>query len=659
MHLKKTTILSFILSAALQLHAQERPIAKESFALLNLNYPGLEKVSRLVAGARYNEAAAALLDYYREKAAGKEADFSNAEKPADIHEPIDSATREMADKALLHQFKPHKGYGFFPYGQDINWQFWPVKDNEVRWQLHRVKWWQSLALVYHATKDERYANEWFFEFSDWARKNPLGLSADNDSFAWRPLEISDRIQSLVPTLSLFLTSPNMTPGFLVDFLNSYHQQADYLNGHFAQKGNHRLFEAQRTLFAGASFPEFKNAPGWRKHGIEVLNTEINKQVFPDGLQFELSPVYHVASIDIFLKAYRAAMSVHLEKEFPESYKKTVENMIMANIHITFPDYNAPMFGDSWLINKKDRIKQYRSWSEVFPKNDVIRYWATEGREGKLPAYFSKGLTHAGFYTFRNGWTRPATILILKAGPSAGFHSQPDNGTFELWVKGRNFTPDAGVYVYSGDAEIMKLREAYRQTRVHQTLTLDNRNQERTHARLHRFSAGNDLDVLSYTNPSYGNLEHRRSVLFIDRQYFLIIDKAAGSAKGTLDVHFTLKEDSRPLYDTVKKRAVTRYPDGNNLLIQNLNSDKVALREEEGKVSYAYRQEQQRPAFAFEKTKGREATQTFVTVLYPFEGETAPPISLKEQAGNDFASGRIRLSLTIGGREKTIRADLGN
>ena len=72
---------------------------------------------------------------------------------------------------------------------------------------------------------------------------------------------------------------------------------------------------------------------------------------------------------------------------------------------------------------------------------------------ELPDFLSSGLENAGFYTFRNGWKDKATVMIVKAGPPGEFHAQPDNGTFELWVKGRNFTPDTGCYIYSGDAEI--------------------------------------------------------------------------------------------------------------------------------------------------------------------------------------------------------------
>jgi heparan-sulfate lyase len=633
------------------------PIDKNSFDVINLNYPGLEKVKNAVVANKYDEAASALLQYYRNKIGSKKPDFSNLEIQVDTTGPLDAKTQEIVDNAMLHRFKTQEAYGFFDFGKDIDWKLWPIKDNEVRWQLHRVKWWLSMALAYKATKNEAYAKEWVFQFRDWATKNPLGLSEDNDKYAWRPLEVSDRIQNLVPTVSIFINSPHFTPEFLMAFLKSYHQQTNYLADHYAAEGNHRLFEAQRTLFAGASFPEFNDAKKWRKSGIDVLNAEIKKQVYPDGVQFELSPVYHAATIDIFTKAFKGAQKAGIENEFPASYKQTVEKMAMAFINITFPNYNQPMFGDSWQAKKGFRLNQFSNWSTIFPKNRFIQYFATDGAAGEKPNWFSNALSTSGFYTFRNGWDEKSTIMVLKASPPAGFHAQPDNGTFELWVKRRNFTPDTGCYVYSGDTEIMKQRDWYRQSKVHSTLTLDNQNMVITKAQQNKWEVGKNLDILTYTNPSYKDLNHQRTILFIDQKYFLIIDKAIGKATGNLGVHFQLKEDSKPVFDKVKNRVYTTYADGNNLLIQSLNTDRVYLNEEEGKVSYAYAKEIARPAFVFEKSKNDDKTQQFINVVYPYDGNKAPEISIKENKGNDFEKGNINLSFNINGKKTDLKTKI--
>lgn len=651
--LKKITALYFLLLISSFSNAQEKPITKASFDNLNLNYPGLEKVNSLYTATKYEAAAQELLSYYRNRKNIKHPDFNVGDEARFKGKDIGKANQEKADNALLHKFQPQKGYGYYDYGKDINWEFWPVKDNEVRWQLHRVTWWQPMGMAYRSSGDEKYAKEWIFQFRDWAKKNALGLSKENDRYAWRPLEVSDRIQSLPGTFNLFVVSPSFTPNFLLEFLTLFNQQADYIPANYSKEGNHLLFEAQRVLGAGSIFPELKNAEAWRKSGIEVLNREIKLQVLADGMQWELSPTYHVASIEIFLKAYNSAKMAGVAKEFPDTYAKTIEKMAVATAKISFPDYNNPMFGDSWLNEKAGRIKQFQFWAKLFPDNNLLKYFATDGKEGATD-YLSTALSNAGFYTFRNSWNDKSTVMIVKAGPPAEFHAQPDNGTFELWVKGRNFTPDTGCYIYSGDAEITKMRNWYRQTRVHSTLTLDNQNMVITKGQQNKWETGKNCDILTYTNPSYTDLNHQRSILFIDQKYFLIIDKAIGKATGNVGVHFQLKEDSKPVFDKTKNSVHTTYTDGNNLLIQSLNTDKVTLDEEEGKVSYAYAKEITRPAFVFEKSKNDDKTQQFISVVYPYDGDKAPEINIKENKGNDFEKGNINLSIYVNGKKTEIK-----
>jgi heparan-sulfate lyase len=654
---KRTIALFFMLMTVCITNAQEKPITKASFDNINLVYPGLEKVNKLYTEAKYDDAAQELLTYYRNRKTIKHPDFNVGDEARFKGKDIGKANQEKADNALLHKFQPHKGYGFFDYGKDIDWDYWPIKDNEIRWQLHRVAWWQSMGLAYRSSVDEKYAKEWVFQFRDWENKNFLGRSKENDGIAWRPLEVSERIQILPGIFNLFVVSPNFTPTFLLDFLNSFNKQTAYIPQHYSKEGNHLLFEAQRVLGAGAFFPEFKQAEEWRKSGIEILNREIKLQVLADGVQWELSPTYHVGCIEIFTKAYNAAKMAGVEKEFPESYIKTIEKMIFVTANISFPDYNYPMFGDTWVVDKNARIKQFIGWSKMFPKDGLIEYFATEGASGKLPEYLSNAFPNGGFYTFRNGWNTNATIMVLKAGPSAEFHAQPDNGTFGLWAKGRNFMPDTGCYIYSGDAEVTKMRNWYRQTRVHSTLTLDNENMVITQAQQNKWKTSENLDILTYTNPSYTDLNHQRSVLFINKKFFLIIDKAIGKATGNLGVHFQLKEDSKPVFDKANNKVYTTYADGNNLLIQSLNTDKVDLKEEDGKVSYSYAKEIARPAFVFEKPKSDATTQQFISVIYPYDGDKAPEISIKTNAGNDFEKGIVDLSVVIDGKKSNIKATL--
>ena len=399
------------LAGAFALSAQE--LKSEVFDLLNLDYKGLEQVKTLHAQGDDAAAAAALLDYYRGR---KDICTPEIRDPKKVK--ISKEDQKMADEALEHKFFSHKGYqpSFF-YGEDIDWRYWPVQDNELRWQLHRHKWFTPMGKAYRVSGDEKYAKEWTLEYIDWIRKNPLVKldkaayemaddnlkgDADNSRFAWRPLETSHRLQDQCLQFQLFVDSPSFTPEFLTEFLVNYHKHAVHILGNYSAQGNHLLFEAQRMLMAGSFFPEYREAEAWRKSGVEILNREILKQVLPDGGHYELDPHYHLATIEIFYKSLQIADLNGFRNDFPQSYADAVENMIMFYTDIIFPDYTNPCFSDAKITNRKTMLNNYRKWQKVFPENQVIRYFATEGQEGSLPDHLSKGFLDTGFFVFRNG-----------------------------------------------------------------------------------------------------------------------------------------------------------------------------------------------------------------------------------------------------------------
>ena len=604
----------------------------------------------------------ALLDYYKQR--------TNVKHPeVDLNKvKISKEEQKWADDGLKHIFFVHKGYqpSYF-YGDDINWEFWPVQDNELRWQLHRHKWWSPMGKAFRVSGDEKYAKEWTMEYIDWIKKNPLVAatkeskksmssgelsSLENVRFAWRPLEVSNRLQDQTNQFMYFLSSKYFTPEFLSEFLLNYYRHAEHIMGNYSDQGNHLLFEAQRMIYAGTFFPEFKDAEKWRKSGINILNAEIKKQVYDDGFHFELDPHYHLAAINIFYKAIEIASVNGFRNEFPATYLQTVEKMIMATMNLSFPNYQNPCFSDAKLDYKPEMIGNYKNWSKVFPENKQILYMATDGKKGELPNYLSHRLANSGFYMLRNGWKEDATVMLLKAGPPAEWHNQPDNGTFELYIKGRNFFPDAGSYVYGGSDEVLKERDWFRQTMVHKTLTVDNANIETMDTKCLLWDINSNVEKLVIENPSYTDLKHRRTVFFVDKTFFVIVDEASGDANGNVAVHYQLSE-GKVTTDKTNLSVQTLYDDNNNVIVKGFGAKGTSLVEEEGWVSCAYRQKNERPAFAYQLTKTSKEPVRFITVIYPF-GNQVPKIdaSFSEKSMQEKS---VKINLKINKKKYALQA----
>ena len=663
-NLKSVALVCLSCFALEQARAQE--LKPEVFSLLNLDYPGLEKVKSLHAEGQDADAAKALLNYYRARTDVKTPDV-NLENIK-----ISKTEQQWADDALKHTFFVHKGYQpSFNYGEDINWQYWPVKDNELRWQLHRHKWFTPMGKAYRVSGDEKYAKEWTKQYIDWIKKNPLVKidkseyemaddklkgDAENVRFAWRPLEVSNRLQDQTSQFQLFLPSPSFTPEFLTEFLVNYHKHAVHILNNYSDQGNHLLFEAQRMIYAGAFFPEFKDAQTWRKSGIDILNREINVQVYPDGGQFELDPHYHLAAINIFCKALRIADMNGFRNEFPQSYLDTVENMIVFYMNISFPDYTNPCFSDAKLTTKREMIKNYKDWSKLFPENKAILYFATEGKKGELPAYLSKGFLKSGFFVFRNSWGTDATQMVVKAGPKGFWHCQPDNGTFELWFNGKNLFADSGSYVYAGKGEVMEWRNWFRQTRVHNTLTLSDKNLETTESVTKLWQPEGNVQTLVTENPSYKNLKHRRSVFFVDNAYFVIVDEAVGSAKGVVNLHYQMPK-GKIANSREDMTFVTQFENGSNMKLQCFGPDGMTMKKEEGWMSTAYRKKAKRMNVSFNVRKEGEDAVRYITVICPVKDSAdAPAISAKFK-NKKFSENGLEVEVKVDGKKQILKYSL--
>ena len=84
MKIAKYFLCLALLLVAISAEAQQ--LRKEAFDLLNLDYPGLEKVKAACAQQQWDKAAQALLDYYRQRAPLLPILESNSEDSGSINE---------------------------------------------------------------------------------------------------------------------------------------------------------------------------------------------------------------------------------------------------------------------------------------------------------------------------------------------------------------------------------------------------------------------------------------------------------------------------------------------------------------------------------------------------------------------------------------------
>ncbi len=551
---------------------------------------------------------------------------------------------ETADNAIKHIFVGQSAYPPYFCGNNINWNTRPVPDNEWVWQLNRMSFWNAMAQAYWHTGDEKYAQEWCNQLVDWTIKNP---NDNNHNYAWRSIEAGIRGHNWTTLFQYFLDSPHFTPEVMVAFLNSCFDHADYLMTKYSTKSNWGLMEAEGMAFIAMSFPEFNDSGKWLAEATRRLNNEIDIQVYPDGHQRELAMGYHLGCIDWFLRSYDLAKMNGKTDIFPTSYVQKVQKMCEVPLKLCHPDGTNAQFGDAWVGKPGQHLKKFQEWAARFDRND-FRYLATHGQEGTKPDSTAYALPQSGLYSMRSSWDSNAIALILKCGPDGGGHCQPDNGTFELSAGERTLMPDGGSYIYSGDPEN---RKWFRQTSVHQTLTLKNENSKYAPSLL-LWKPGKTDDILVVENQSYPDLKHRRSVFFVDKKYFVIVDEALGNATGKVDIHFQFAP-GKAIFDHEDLSVKSNFTEGWNVAVRTQAQQGLELTEEEGQVSFLYTQKEPRPAFRFRMNKSQADTNVrFVTLVIPYPKDI-PDVKVKLVGESPIGSNRLLLEIDDNGTKKQI------
>lgn len=556
----------------------------------------------------------------------------------------------LADDALKHIFVGQPAYPRFFCGNDIDWGTRPVPDNEWVWQLNRMNFWNAMGRVYWHTGDEKYAQAWCEQLMDWVNKNP---NDEDHRYAWRSIEAGIRGNSWCELYQRFIDSPSFTPEVLITFLNSLHDHASFLMTKYTTNSNWALMEAEGLASIAILFPEFKESQSWREEAFRRLNIEIDKQVYSDGHQRELAMGYHVGCINWFLRTYELAKMNGYDNAFPKTYVEKIEKMCEVPMKLCHPDGTVVQFGDAWTGKPGQYKNQFMNWSKLFEREDFL-YLATDGTKGVAPEETAFALPESGLYSMRSGWDQDAIFLALKCGPNGGGHCQPDNGTFDLYAGGRILMPDAGSYIYSGDPEG---RSWFRQTKVHQTITLNDRNSAYAPTLLY-WDTNKNLDVLVVENKSYDDLVHRRSMLFVDKRYFVIMDEAYGTATGDVGLHFQLAP-GEPIIDKKNFSVHTNYQEGWNVFLQTYNSrSQMEFREEEGWVSHQYTVKEPRPAFCFnvKKTSSKPVIR-YVTILVPYKN-TKPDIKVKIlEESEEGPISKMKLEITENEHKRIIQYNL--
>ncbi|MFL6229907.1 MAG: alginate lyase family protein [Pyrinomonadaceae bacterium] len=503
------------------------------------------------------------------------------------------------------------GCGEFDFGPEIDWLRDPLTganwsrdfhadvklsrgdgaDVRVLWELNRLGHLVTLAQGYALTSDESLAARFFADIESWRAQNPVGRGANWAS----AMEVALRAMNLCAAFQIFRRSPLLDGQKLATLLATFAEHAAFVRRHLEfshlATSNHYLSNVVGLLWLGVMLPELEGARAWREFGLRETLRELDKQVLPDGADYESSTGYHRLVAELFLDTFLLCRANDIE--IAERYWAKLRAMLEYARAYLRPDASAPLVGDTdggRVLALAPRAADEHAYLVAigavafnegrFKLSDDAPFellWLT-GAAGvrvyealpKSEPPASTQFPHAGTYVLRD-----SDLYLLFNASGAGLkgrgsHAHNDALSVEVSVCGANFVVDPGTYVYTAD---LRARQLFRSTAYHSTVEVDGAEQNTTderapfrigdeaRPRLLSFSKGAELDEVAAEHYGYTRLTdpvtHARSVtLDRRRRLFLIEDSFAGRGAHTFRFRFhagrgidaRVREGCAELYD---------------------------------------------------------------------------------------------------------------
>ncbi len=487
----------------------------------------------------------------------RHAQFFPAQSPA-------NAELILPDEPVEWNRDPRSGYLWpLDYHREINLMRSDGSDVRIVWELNRLGHFITLARAYSINHDERFTTAFLKQLRSWNEQNPYGHGPN-----WTcAMEVALRAINLLAAFQTFRQSPQFDAGTLM--LRLLQQHGNYIRRNlefsYIATSNHYLSDVAGLLWLGVMLPELRDADRWRDFGLRELWREMDKQVLPDGADFESSTGYHRFVTELFL--YSFLLCRHNGIEIEQRYWDKLHAMLRYIRGYLRPDGFAPLIGDTdggqFLPIRQRRGDDHgyllAIGAAVFndPCLKIARMEAPDellwilGDEGvetfeKLsPAPIgSQAFPHAGTYVMRH---EDLYLCFNTSGAGIngrGSHGHNDALSIEVSAGGRAFIVDPGAYIYTGD---LQKRHEFRSTAYHSTVKIDGIEQNTTD-RNAPFVIGDEAKprVVSWeTTPEkdkivaehYGYrrlkhpLTHRRNIMFHKTERtWVIADQFLGDAE---------------------------------------------------------------------------------------------------------------------------------
>ncbi|WP_045523497.1 alginate lyase family protein [Neobacillus niacini] len=590
--------------------------------LLNLDHPSLFEVKKAFIQNKFKEALDLLNIHFLKREEPKLyfynheiehlVEFAKIHYPKDI-ERVYAVAEQVVNQVFVFQEAWDMERTNIPvsFKGKIDWSHIPFDDPEWTYMLNRHRFFIPLGQAYLLTGNERYAQTFCEQLSDWIDCNPK--QANSASLTWRTIDAGIRSSNWIKAYYYFRNSPHFTTQNFEKMLLSLFEHAQHLASDFTNWkaiSNWGVIENKALFELSIFLNEFNQASIWQTLSLERLRITARLQIMKDGMHWEQSPMYHNEVLLCYLS------TIHLSENNQIEVDKLIINaarkMVYADLFMAKPNHHQPMKGDSDSFDLRDIITRAAILLKDpilkfggFPTIDYENMWEF-GLEGidfytnlpvEKPKDLSGGFEDSGNFFMRSGWDEDALYLYFHCGQLGGGHGHADLFHLDVHAYGKEFLTDLGRYNYS---DRYPVRRELKSANAHNTTLVDGI--EFTECidtwgfgkiaapLMAKWVSDEQFDYVEGSHDGYLHLKDpvyvRRRIVFVKPYYWLLVDEFECKGEHTFSQNFHFSPGEIKLDDSTNSCFTDNLNEANLHLIP-INSTPFTAVVKEGHISYEY------------------------------------------------------------------------
>lgn len=619
------------------------------FQHINLDYPGLQEVKKAYESNNIPQACKSLLKYY------STSNRIRKDLPA-----ASTQTTTQADSILhdIYTFQtvagqvPRLGDGHLKWAHNG-----PEDDIEWAWALNRHYPVRDLVNDYLKTGNPEYVRYIDMFIKDWITSSWPYPAKKSNTAMWRGLEVSFRVKTWATVFFDLWNTNLISPATRLLLLSSLPDHAHYARNFHAQ-GNWLTMEISGLATVASSWPEFKESKAWMDYAIQTMVASMKDQVYPDGVQTELTSSYHYVALSNFNLFAEICRKNNVP--LPDYYSRTLEDMWNYLAKTMRPDGFGLLNNDADLLDNRAIVIEA---AKTYKRADWT-YIATNGKEGVKPnTQPSCVFPYAGQLISRSDFGPDAQWSFFDIGPWGSGHQHNDKLHISVFAYGHDLLVDGGRFAYRGEVA-KKFRNYATGSYGHNVILVDGQGQadgpkvaeKEIGKTLYDIKPGFDYGSGTFDkfNNTEGQFIHTRSVVYVRGKFWVVADQVKTDRPRNIEVLWHWHPSNQ--VQVLKSGVVsTQNKRGNLKIIPVGRSSEWKINQVKGQetpsvqawYSPVYNTFEPNPTTIYSKRV--RVDETLVWVLWPSEGK-APQVQTQILSQDEHS---VLVRITETGKESWV------